>query len=74
MFFCKYNIFLAITYQKNWQQQVENDTIVESNQHVSTPWTLTTLVINLLTIIIEGHFQLDQVQLCYNSIGQKVNQ
>jgi hypothetical protein len=44
------NIFLQLYTQKNQQ--------VESNKHMSTPWTLTTLVVNLLTIIVESHFQL----------------
>jgi hypothetical protein len=57
-FFCNYNIFFATTYQKRWQWQVECDTIIESNRHMLTPSTLTTLVVNVFIIIVEGHFLL----------------
>jgi hypothetical protein len=44
------HFFLQLYTQKNQQ--------VESNKHMLRPWTLTTLVVNLLTNIVESHFQL----------------
>jgi hypothetical protein len=44
------HFFLQLYTPKNQQ--------VESNKHMLGPWTLTTFVINLLTNIVESHFQL----------------